>query len=166
MVRGVLSGPRTTADVRARLKGYLGDSRVARTLRKLPGGWRVFQDVCFLDERIGYVIAGPRGVFTIEVSIGSGTVVANARGLFSNGRRINRFVDQAMRQAGVLEEKLGVEVKPVLAVVGADLTGCEVDGLPVRRLDQLAGFLLDDDGRRLSWEEAKRVLDVLGTMTR
>ena len=126
----------------------------------------MFQDVGLMDERIDYVVAGPRGVFTIEVRVDSGTVVANARGLFSNGKRINRFVERAMRQAGVLEEMLGVEVKPVLAVVGADLTGREVDGLPLMRLDQLAEFLLDDDGRRLSWEEAKRVLDALGAMTR
>ena len=95
-----------------------------------------------------------------------GTVVANARGLHTNGRRNNRLVEQAMRQAGELEEKLGVEVKPVLAVVGADLTGREVDGLPVLLLDELTGFLLNDDGRRLTWEEAKQVLDALEAMTR
>ena len=126
----------------------------------------MFEDVGLMDERIDYVVAGPRGVFTIEVSLDAGTVVANARGLFSNGRRNKRLVEQAMRQAGALEEKLGVEVKPVLAVVGADLTGREVDGLPVLRLDELAEFLLNDDGRRLSWEEAKRILQALGAMTR
>lgn len=166
LVRRVLSGPRTTADARARLKGYLGDSRAARTLGKLPGGWLVFQDVGLMDERIDYVVAGPRGVFAIDVWVDAGTVVANARGLFYNGRRNNRPIEQAMRQAGVLEEKLGVEVKPVLAVVGADLTGREVDGLPVLRLDDLAESLLNDDGRRLSWEDATRVLDALGAMTR
>ena len=126
----------------------------------------MFQDVGLTVERIDYVVAGPRGVFTIEVSVDAGTVVANARGLYTNGRRNNRLVEQAMRQAGELEGKLGAEVKPVLAVVGADLTGREVDGLPVLLLDELTGFLLNDDGRRLTWEEAKQVLDALEAMTR
>ena len=126
----------------------------------------MFQDVGLTAEPIDYVVAGPRGVFAIEVSVDAKTVVANTRGLHTNGRRNNRLVELAMRQAGELEEKLGVEVRPVLAVVGADLTGREVDGLPVLLLDELTGFLLNDDGRRLTWEEAKQVLDALEARTR
>jgi hypothetical protein len=126
----------------------------------------VFRDVGLTADRIDYVVAGPRGVFAIEVSVDAGTVIANTRGMHTHGRRNNRLVERAMRQAGELEEKLGVDVKPVLAVIGADLTGREVDGLPVLLLEELPGFLLNDDGRRLAWEEAKQVLDALEAMTR
>jgi len=162
----LLSGRETAADLRARVKEYRGDSQVAHALRDLPRGWRVFHDIGLMDESIDYVVAGPRGVFNIEMSVGAGTVVANARGLHTRGRRNNRLVDQAMRRARALEGRLGVEVQPVLAVGGADLTGREVDGLPVVLLEELTEFLLRDDGRRLMWGQAKSVLDALEIMTR
>jgi hypothetical protein len=166
LVRRVASGQETTADLKARLRGFRGESRVAKALRTLPEGWHIFHEVGLMDGNIDYVVAGPRGVFTIEVIAEAGSVVANARGLYTNGRRNNRPVERAMRHAAQLEARLGVEVKPALSIVGTDLTGHEVDGLPVFLLDELAGFLLNDDGRRLTWEEAKRVLDTLGAMTR
>ncbi len=166
LVRGVVSGRETSAAVKARIKGYRGESRVVGILGSLPRGWRLFHGVAVMDESIDFVVAGPRGVFTIEVSVDAGTVVANSRGLYTNGRRNNRLVEQAMRQARTLEIRLGVAVQPVLAVVGADLTGYEVDGLPVFALEELSEFLLHDDGRRLTWEEAKRILDTLGAATR
>ena len=43
-----------------------------------------------------------------------------------------------------------MDVKPVLAVIEAALTGREVAGLPVLLLEELPGFLLNDDGRRLA----------------
>jgi len=165
-VGGILSGRESAADLRVKLKGYRGDSQVTKALRGLPGGWRVFHDVNLMDESVDYVVAGPRGVFNIEMSFDAGTVVAGARGFYTHGRRNNRPVEEAMRQARVLEDKLGLEVQPVLVVVGADLTGREVDGLPVVPLEELNGFLLIDDGRRLTWDQAKRVLDTLEVMTR
>jgi hypothetical protein len=54
----------------------------------------------------------------------------------------------------------------VLAFVGSALTGHSVDGLPVVMLSELTNFLLMDDGRRLGWDEAKRVFDTLESMTR
>jgi len=123
LVGRVASGQETTADLKAQLREYRGKSRIAKALRTLPEGWHLFSEVGLVDGSIDYVVAGPRGVFAIEV-------------------------------------------KPALSIVGTDLTGHEVDGLPVFLLDELAGFLLNDDGRRLTWEEAKRVLDTLGAMTR
>ena len=165
-IGGVLSGRETGADLRARLKEYRGDSHVSRALQGLPRGWHVFRDLNLGDEGVDHVATGPSGVFTIEASVDAGTVVANSRGLFTHGRRNTRLIDQAMRRARTLETHLGVAVQPVLVVVGADLTGNEVDGLPVVLLEELQEFLLRDDGRRLSWDEARRVLDALEVMTR
>ncbi|MDH3397686.1 MAG: hypothetical protein OEM81_07645 [Acidimicrobiia bacterium] len=39
---GVISGRETTANVKARFKGYRGESLVANALRGLPGAWRFF----------------------------------------------------------------------------------------------------------------------------
>lgn len=166
MVRSVMAGPRTTAEVKARIKGYLGDHRVGRTLRDLPGGWRVYEDVGVEAGIVDFVAAGPRGVFAVAVMVDAGAVVATTRGLYLNGKRNNRFVQRALGQAAALEQALGVEVTPVLAVVGSNLTGREVDKLPLVLLEELPAFLLNYDGRRLAWEEAKRILDVLGATTR
>ena len=165
-VLGVVTGEATTADVRAKLKVYRGESSVGRALRGLPEGWRVFHGVDLGGERADHVVAGPRGVFNVDAKKYAGPVVANSRGLQIDGHRSNRPVEQAMRHAGKLEKRLGLEVRPVLAIVGADLTGDDVDGLPVMMLDRLTKFLLSDDGRRLSWEEAKRVFVTLEAMTR
>jgi len=54
----------------------------------------------------------------------------------------------------------------VRAIVGADLTGEEVDGLPVVRLEELTEFLLSDNGRPFPWEVAKRVLGTLEAVMR
>ncbi len=126
----------------------------------------MFRDINLVEESVDYVVAGPRGVFLVEMSINAGTVVANTRGLSTHGRRNNRLVEQAMRRAHTLERRIGVEVQPVLVVVGADLTGQEVDGLPVVLLEELSEFLLRDDGRRLTWGKAKSVLDALEGMMR
>jgi hypothetical protein len=162
----IFSGRETGADLRARVKEYRGDAQVSKVFGDLPRGWRVFHDINLVDEVVDHVVTGPRGVFNIEMSIGAGTVVANPRGLYTHGHRNHRLVEQAMRRARALEKQLGVDVQPVLAVVGADLTGREVDGLPVVVLDELSDFLLSDDGRRLTWDQAKRVLDTLGALTR
>ena len=163
---GVLVGEETTRDVKAKIKGFRGESQVGRALRGMPEAWRVFHDVDLGGENIDHVVAGPRGVFNIEVKNYVGAVVANARGLHTHGRRNNGPVEQAMRQAHELGEHLGVEIQPVLAFVGSDLTGHEVDGLPVVMLSELTDFLLFDDGRRLAWHEAKQVFDTLGSLTR
>ncbi len=162
----MLSGRETGADLRARVTGYRSDSQVSKALGGLPRGWRVFHAINLADESLDYVVTGPRGVFIVEMSINAGTVVANTRGLYAGGRRNNRLVEQAMRRARTLEGRIGVEVQPVLAVMGADLTGREVDGLPVVLLEELTEFLLRDDGRRLTWGGAKSVLDALEGMVR
>lgn len=166
MVRSVVAGPRTIADVKARIKGHLGDYRVGRSLRNLPSGWRVFENVVVEDEIVDFVVAGPSGVFSVALVVDAGAVVATTRGLYMNGKRNNRFVRRSLGQAATLEQALGVEVTPVLAMVGSDLTGREVDKLPVVLLEELPALLLNYCGRRLAWEEAKGILDVLGAMTR
>ena len=150
----VITGEETTREVGTEVKGYRGESQVGRALRGLPEGWRVFHDVDLGSENVGHLIAGPRGVYTVEVKNYAGEVVANSRGLHTYGHRNNGPVEQAMGQARRLEEQLSVDVEPVLAFVGATVTGHSVDGLPVVTLSELTRFLLIDDGRRLSWEEA------------
>ena len=102
-VAGALIGEETRANVRAKLKRLHSESRVGRALRGLPAAWRVFHDVDLGDEILEHVVAGPRGVFNIEVKDYSGAVVANSRGLHTHGHRNNGPVEMAMRRAGRLE---------------------------------------------------------------
>jgi hypothetical protein len=163
---GFLAGKTPPVDVKTKLKRIQSESKVGRAMRDLPAAWRVFRDVEVGDGVIDHVVAGPRGVYNIEVKSYSGPVVANARGLQTDGHRHNGPVEMAMLRASKLEARLGIEVQPVLAIVGADLTGDTVDGLPIVKLEDLTSYLLFDDGRRLSWEEARRVFDTLSLMTR
>ncbi len=57
---GVLVGEETTRDVKAKIKGYRGESLVGRALRGMPEAWRVFHDVDLNGENIDHVVAGPR----------------------------------------------------------------------------------------------------------
>lgn len=165
-VLGVVTGEDTTADVKAGLKAYHGESRVARALRGLPSAWRLFHEVDIGGEQVDNVVAGPRGVFNIEVGNFSGTVAVTPRGLYTHGRRNNAPIHQALRQAAQLEELLEVEVQPVLVIVGTEPAGDSVDGVPVVSLAALLPFLLADTGLQLEWDRAKRVLATLEARTR
>ena len=100
-------------------------------LEALPEGWRVFHDVELEGENADHVVVGPPGVFSVEVKHYAGRVVARPDGLFVNGRRQDRIVRQAWRQAHMLEAWLGVEVQPVLVFVGSEVEGARAGPLPV-----------------------------------
>ncbi len=150
---------------RAKAKGLLGERRVGTLLEGLPEGWRVFHDVDLGGENADHVVVGPPGVFSIEVKNYAGQVVARPDGLFVNGRRQDRIVRQAWRQARKLEAVLGVEVQPVLVFAGGAVEGTRAGRLPVLTPEGLLEFLRESP-RRLNYAEARRIFQALSTRLR
>ncbi len=149
----------------AHLKGYSGERAVGRVLEALPEPFRVFHDVDLDGENADHVVVGPKGVFSVEVKHYAGRVVARPNGLFVNGRRNDRIVRQAWRQAHKLKAMLGVEVQPVLVFVGARVEGDRAGKLPVRTVEALPAFL-QEGPRRLEYSAARRIFEVLKARTR
>ncbi len=151
--------------VHAKIKGYSGERAVGRVLEALPEHFRVFHDVDLDGENADHVVVGPSGVFSVEVKHYAARVVAKPNGLFVNGRRNNRIVRQAWRQAHKLQEMLGIEVQPILVFVGARVEGDRAGKLPVLTVEALPGFL-QDGPRRLEYSVARRIFEVLKARTR
>jgi hypothetical protein len=80
----------------------------------LPAPWRVFHDVDLGGENADHVVVGAVGVFNVEVKNFSGKISAKSGGLYAHGRRYDKVVRQAHRQAHALRERLGVDVTPLL----------------------------------------------------
>lgn len=113
-------------------KGASGERRVGRTLDALTKqGVQVLHDVAMPGSpaNIDHVAVTPSGVFTIETKtyIGKLEVRARSSQLWIAGRNRSALLDQARRQAGVIEETLArvgkarVPVTPVLCFVETEL---------------------------------------------
>lgn len=105
-------------------RGFGGELEIKRVLQNLPDGFAVFQDLNFPGQRgnIDFAVAGPTGMFTIEVKSHRGAVGYNGQEITLNGRmfpeknilrqafgeaiKLKSFIKQSTRQ--------DIYVKPVL----------------------------------------------------
>jgi nuclease-like protein len=68
-------------------KGALGESHTAETLKSLPDGYVLINDVTKKLGNIDHVVIGPTGVYVIDVKNWNGTIKADGEGeLLWNGR--------------------------------------------------------------------------------
>jgi Nuclease-related domain len=68
-------------------KGALGESPTAETLKSLPDGYVLINDVTKKLGNIDHVVIGPTGVYVIDVKNWNGTIKADGEGeLLWNGR--------------------------------------------------------------------------------
>lgn len=149
----------------ANTRGYLGENRVGRILEELPEGFGVFHDVDLGEENADHVVVGPGGVFNVEVKNYSGSIRVRPNGLYVNGKRNDKIIRQAWRQAHKLKELLGVEVEPVLVFIKGHLDGERVGRLPILKPDTLKKFLLDRP-KRLTPEEIRQIFALLENKVR
>lgn len=101
-------------------KGARGEVETGRILEELPGGFVVKHDLRMPGSRanIDHLVIGPTGVFTIETkSFKDGVRIAGGR-VTRGGRNANQIVDQGKRQADSIEERLGLEARPIVVVHG------------------------------------------------
>lgn len=132
-------------------KGASGERQVGRVLdslqssgvstlhdRKLPGS----------AANVDHVVVGPSGVFTIETKSYTGrmTVRANGTQIWVSGRNRSSVLDQARRQAHVIEALLAgtgidIPIHPVVCFVDTSLpmfSPKQVGGVTICTLDNLA----------------------------
>ncbi len=99
-------------------RGRIGEYEVSRVLRKLSDKYYVFWDVKLpqLISNIDFVVAGPTGVFAIEVKHCAGSVEFNGEVLTRNGQPFKKdILKQAERGAAKLAEYLGIGfARPIL----------------------------------------------------
>lgn len=146
---------------RAWARGAEGERATAGVLRKMEAeGFRVLHDRQIPGSRanIDHIVIGPPGVFVVETKHYSGKVTARGGSLYYKGRCIDRYLDQARRDADAVHTTLdsllasaGVDVQPVLCVHGAEqlprrpVGGIAVVGPPgLRRLLRKRSVQLDD----------------------
>ena len=158
----------TRKDARAITKGYAGEARAGKLLAGLPEGWRVFHDVKLDGENADHVVVSNKGVFNVEVKNYSGGVLVTPRGLFTHGKRNDKIVKQAWRQAHKLTGLLGVEVVPLLAFAGGEVKqdSPHVGKLRVLPARELRGHFSSLQGLVLSLEDGRRISALLEARTR
>lgn len=107
--------------------GAEGERMTARALEKLPTSYQVVHDLPMPRSKanIDHVVVGPTGVFTVETKNYKNGMVIKGGQVFSGGRRMDRVVQQARRQAAAVAEQTGAAVTPIVCVHGA---GVRLDG--------------------------------------
>ena len=89
------------------LRGAEGEEAVGGILESLAAdGWHVIHDVSFGRGNIDHVVVGPGGVFAVETKSHAGRI--------SLERLDPKMLSQAYAEKKTLEERLGVEVEPLL----------------------------------------------------
>jgi hypothetical protein len=89
------------------LRGAEGEEAVGGILDRLTAdGWHVIHDVTFGRGNIDHVVVGPGGVFAVETKSHAGRI--------SLERLDPKMLSQAYAEKKTLEERLGIEVQPLL----------------------------------------------------
>lgn len=148
-------------------KGMAGERQVARVLKDLPDGWRVWHDVDIDGENIDHVVASSKGVFVIEVKNYSGSVLATPKGLFTHGGKSakNKVTSQVWRQVYKLNDLLqGQFIKPVLVFLN-DVKGDRAAKIPCVQKDDLLSYLRAQRSV-LSYADAKELFATLDGLTK
>lgn len=123
---------RPAQQTRAWARGAEGERATADVLGKLEAdGLRVLHDRQIPGSRanIDHIVIGAPGVFVVETKQYSGKVTARGGSLYYKGRCIDRYLDQARREAHAVRTTLdsllapaGVDVEPIVCIHGAEQT--------------------------------------------
>ena len=107
IVAFLIVSPQIDRDYGRWVRGAEGEEAVGAILEGLTGdGWHVIHDVSFGRGNIDHVVAGPGGVFAVETKSHGGRV--------SLERLDPKMLSQAYAEKKTLEERLGIQVQPLL----------------------------------------------------
>jgi hypothetical protein len=103
----LIVSPQVDRDYGRWLRGAEGEEAVGGILESLTAdGWHVIHDVSFGRGNIDHVVVGPGGVFAVETKSHAGRI--------SLDRLDPKMLSQAYAEKKTLEERLGIEVQPLL----------------------------------------------------
>lgn len=115
-------GPAVDRDIGRWRRGAEGEEAVGQILDGLAtGGWHVLHDVTFGRGNIDHVVVGPGGVFAVETKSYAGQIYLD--------RLDQKILGQAYAEKKTLEERIGIEVRPLLVFS----RGYVVDSVPAQR---------------------------------
>ncbi|WP_228450124.1 nuclease-related domain-containing protein [Streptomyces alkaliterrae] len=145
------SGSESARELRSWQRGLAGERYTARRLRSLGRDWHVLHAVQYSSGTdVDHLVIGPGGVFSVNSKHHKGKKVwYGDRGVTVNGastRHIPASRGEARKASAILTRASGfaVEVRPVLAVVGAAKITVRQSAPPVLLV------AADDLARRLS----------------
>ena len=147
--------------------GAEGERRTGAILERLPNGYVVLHDLRLPGGRgnIDHVVIGPTGVFNIETKNYKHGIVIKGRVPRTNGRKLDKVVDQARRQASALRPLIDGPVSPIVCVHGGVEVGLFqkpiIDGVHFcsgRRLRKV----ITEGPDRLTTADLERIGPVLG----
>lgn len=114
-------------------RGAAGEEATARLLERLPARrWVVLHDRVLpgSSANLDHIVIGPTGVWVVDTKAYRARLRSGWRSVHAGGSRIDTA--PAAWEASVVEDRLGVAVRPVLAVHGEGLRrGRTVAGVPV-----------------------------------
>lgn len=110
--------------------GAAGERKTAKRLAKLDNRYRILHDRKVRGRKwnIDHIVIGPTGVFAIETKNVKGRVAVKDGHLVVGGRKKDKYVEEAWREAQAVQEilapvmaSLGRDVQPVLCFHKAEL---------------------------------------------
>ena len=137
-------------------RGAEGEERVGQILEGLSAdGWHVIHDVSFGRGNIDHIAIGPGGVFTVETKSHAGRI--------SIDRLDPKMLSQAYAEKKVLEDRTGIEARPLLVFSRAYLIEAPPvtrQGVAILPARLLPGFF-SRQRPTMSREQAREVYDRL-----
>jgi hypothetical protein len=144
------------------LRGAGGEQATAVILDTLPSRrWVVLHDLRIPGSRanIDHLVVGPTGVWVIDSKTTRATVTTGSRAVYFGDRRLD--VGPLRWEATVVEDRLGVTVRPIVAVHGTGLRrrGARAGGVKVVPAE-LVARRIRRGRRRLSRDDVAALADV------
>ena len=99
--------------------GAAGERKTAKRLAKLDHRYRILHDRKIKGQKwnIDHIVIGPTGVYAIETKNVTGRVAIKAGHLVVGGRKKDKYVEEARREAQAVQQVLA----PVMASLGRDV---------------------------------------------
>jgi Nuclease-related domain len=149
-------GPGVNRDIGRWRRGAEGEEAVGAILEGLAAdGWHVLHDVTFGRGNIDHIAIGPGGVFTVETKSHGGKIPVD--------QLDPKMLSQAYAEKKTLEERTGIEARPLLVFSRAYLIGsvpANRQGVTILPARMLPGFFARQRPE-MSTEQAREVHDRL-----
>ena len=122
-----------------------GERRVAGKLRRLPRGWKVYNDVDLGGARIDHVVVGPSSVWVIEAHHATGSFAVDDDGFYRNGIRNTWTIPKLGKARASLAENVGARPIPVLALCRGYDGLARLGVARVAGISDLVPMMVDED---------------------
>jgi hypothetical protein len=146
------------------IRGWRGESGIKKLLKGLePLGYRIVNHLDIGRGDVDHAVVGPTGVFAIETKNHAGRFARDGASLTKNGYPVDDILNQAMREAIAVRDRVDVPwVEAVVVVPRGDVDGSRMAFPRVTVLDG-DGLLpfITSRGEHLDPSEVERIAQLL-----